>query len=323
MDAHPLWCLGFPLVEQRSFTIEEAARLRLQRRNAYLFAVLVGLLGSVSSFSGMLAGLMVFRDNLGLCALSFIAGMPLTACCFFLGYRCLLHGNMAGRELKQGTLQCFAGTVHVTHLMQLKKIGNALKFPVNNGDPCEVWVYSATGRLLHISGHYYRGWEIAPPRYATAALPPSAAIAAEWLEEVGTTDTGDPVFAGTRELSVEELEEIRLAANHAWWHPLQRLLGIAILPELLLIAAIVTRHPYQVHLWLLFIIYGLGAITILRGLAIAARLTRGRRLGRVGMLRIEPTSPEGAESTAEILIGANLFWSQDGRPAVWRGIPTV
>ncbi len=313
------WCLALPLVEERPFTSEEAAQLRQQRRRAVVGSVLLGIFGTAGSFAACFGALMLSAHNLGLMALAFILGPVLIVLCAVQGYRFLEHARLAGRELRNGMLQRYAGPLEKDNLALVRvRVGKALKLTLEVGVCCELQVYAGTGRLISASGRPYHGWDIILPCCETAATPEYATTAARWLDEVGTTDTGAPVFAGKRDLSPEELEEMRVIAFHAWWRPCRPLVFIVIICTILILAALLNHKPYAFPLGMLIFIGVFALLPVLRGFILAHRLHCARRLGVIGILRVPADTPEKEDIEVEILIDSKILWTQHGHPAPWR-----
>lgn len=313
------WCLTLPLVEERSFTVEEETLLRQQRRHETMGAILLGIFGTIASFVGMMVTMLFSKNNLGLSALAFIFGMPLIALCVFQGYRFLEHALLLSCDLRNGLLQRYAGVLeaNAVNLLQ-EKVGKPLKRTMVVGENCELQVYAGSGRLKSASSQVYHGWDIKLPCSKTAATPPYAAIAAQWLDRVDTTESGDAVFMGNRELSAEELAEIRASAFRCWWQPCRTLLTCASFPAILLMGALLNHKPYSFQLGLLIFVGVLGLIPVLRGCGLALQLRGALRVGAVRILHIPASNPDEEEVQLEFLVGSKILWTRHGLPAPWR-----
>jgi len=168
---------------------------------------------------------------------------------------------------------------------------------------------------------------VAPPRTVdTAAPPPSARIAAEWVEP--TLIEGDTIYLGERQLTAAELREIRRYRRRLIWEPLRIALPLTLwFGTVLALCLSSGRYPTRINL-VFFIL--LGIVTVIQNVLLVARVGEARlygadaRAGRVRIIRFPLSGDEAARGggrlsqAIEALPVSGATWTVDGAPALWR-----
>ncbi len=312
------WCLGLPLVAERPLTAEETQALQRDLRNVTLGAV-AGCLGSVAGIPAWMGALLLTGHHPGWMLLAFIGGPVVIGACVLQGYRCACHAARLRAERRTGTVSCFAGTAtqEIFPLLQ-SQLFRPFKRALAVGQACSFELYSHSGRVKSVQGHPVRTWDKQFMPAVTAPVPDQAAIAALWLEEIDRNAEDLPILAGQRELTADELAEMRWYTIAAWWFPLRRSLWLACLPGGLAIVALLRHKPIvgpMIFLGL-FLVLGIGGslLGVRRGRAFAA----SRRTGLVRIFRVPLSADPNATLLLEVLLDTDVPWTIDGQPAPWR-----
>lgn len=239
-------------------------------------------------------------------------------------------------DLKQGVVKCYAGSVgpafnYDRAFQRLQRDGLAPSIGV---DKWNVEVLSVSRRLWLVDGQAVRRWTDAPAAQV-AATPAFSAIAAEWLQPVGSTPDAQ-MLGGQREMSPAERDEVLRHARRMVIRPAPFAIALT---AWLLVQSHVTGVVGQVQIILLAMLAATANLALFRSLHQASQLHRDSRTGTLVIMRIEPKTRTDAASvttgslpasatatneaqgeTMELLPISRLTWTEDGRPAIWRRI---
>lgn len=331
-----VWCLTLPLIDERPLTNEEILLLRRQRRRAIALAIL-GFVGTPISMFGWLSAMVIAGESVVIGATSFVIGITLTIFCALSGYQQMVRVRVYQRELQRCILQRFVGNISdidnsvVAGIIErfMRKVG----IEPTDGDVC-VEISGGSGRVLRINDQLYHGSPIYLKCSETAQPPEFASIAAQWLEKIGETDSGETVLGGRRELSMAELTELKNLQFTAWWRPLRWRLLLLLWPIIPITMAWCSHNtPPIAACIILLAIIGFSALPVTRGIRFAYKLVGAVKYGVVGILQYPdgtalspdtdndaaPTG-EAQEVTVEILPDSDIIWTLNGTPASWRRI---
>ncbi|HEX2952022.1 MAG TPA: hypothetical protein VHV83_21010 [Armatimonadota bacterium] len=311
-------------------------RLRRQRRRAIALAIL-GFVGTPISMFAWMMGLSLAGDSVAIGLSSLIGGFVLIFACVMLGYKQTAHLRVLQRELRQGKLQRFVGNISdIDNSVVAGIIGRFMRkvgIEPTDGDVC-VEISGGSGRVLRINDQLYHGSPIYLKCSETAQPPEFASIAAQWLEKIGETDSGETVLGGRRELSMAELTELKNLQFTAWWRPLRWRLLLLLWPGIpITLACCSHKTPPIAACIILLAIIGFSALPVTRGIRFAYKLVGAVKYGVVGILQYPddtalspdtdndavPTG-EAQEVTVEILPDSDIIWTLNGTPASWRRI---
>jgi hypothetical protein len=175
-------------------------------------------------------------------------------------------------------------------------------------------------------------WLEAPPSM-TAETPEFASLAAEWLDPVKKID-GGTLFAGQRELSPDELNELSQFATQLWKRRLPQALLFAAWWALFVARDLVAFRFASItsdafFLFDLFFTYLFlrPMVRLIQASSKSRLLYKDSKIGKVIILRVrsDATNGEGEEESEnqepdkiEQLPISNFVWTVGNRPAKWR-----
>lgn len=332
------WCAGLPLVQQRPLTLEERDDLRrevVRRRGrgigiVALFLVLGTLFAFAAARTSPTAEAAQSVLTVGLILLLMV-GLPAT---ILLARDAFRQSKALSRDLKAGTVKRFAGPLpDVSHDRTLQQLRQRGLLSAGPGEDGALEVLSASGRIWRVHDRPVAGW-LVTQTVEVAETPPFAHIAAQWLQPVRKED-GATLFAGARDLSAAECEELCRYARRLWLRLLPLALGLTLWLCMPITVLIVRGNLYSRLDWIRFVF--LAAVTISCDVSFAAsllasrRLRRDERAGRVLIVRLEGDTPLETEANAEPPVEAGTIellpvsrwvWTENGSPATWRKLRT-
>jgi hypothetical protein len=256
-----------------------------------------------------------------------------------LAARCFLGDSRAlARDARRGYVQRYAGNLPPADGVdpRLHSLLESGLLKRDRAAPQWLEVLPHSGFLWQVNDARPRRWiPFLPPQpIEVAETPAFAAVAAQWTEPV--SGDGTPVRAGQRELSPDEVRELRQQLRRAL-----RVRLVLAIPCNLWFWTVLGLGLREGHLprpsgwafWhdavsflLLGVVAILGDLVLVRGLREAWLHAREARIGQVVILRsplVEDEAPEEAPAawiTLELLPLSEAVWTIDGEPAGWRMI---
>jgi hypothetical protein len=265
----------------------------------------------------------------------------------FMAARTFLRESRAlGRDARRGYVQRFTGVLPppeaIGFPLQLLLDAGLLKH--DRGAPQWFEVLPHSGVLWQANGVRPRRWiPLMPPMVVELAETPAfARIAAEWAEPVAGAEA--PVRVGQRELTPDEVRELRQQLRRALWARLAWVIPCTVWFGTLVVLVIREGHLPQrldvtsfhnlreflpfLHDVAAFLLLSLatilGNVALIRSMREAWMHAREARLGQVVIVRCpleDEEVPEQAPAvwvTLELLPVSEAVWTIDGEPAGWR-----
>ena len=318
------WCLDLPLTRQRPLEALERDRLagevmRLRRK--------VWLLWCGFAASGVLFFCVATpsnpQANVEQAALT-VAGIVLTAVglpiTMLISRDWVRRGRLLRADLRRDVVKCYGEPVAASRMVE---------------------VLAASRYLWRVDGVPALGWKPVE-EVELADAPPFAAFAAEWLQPLGD-DPASGVSRGERDMSSQEVEELRRSARRLWLRPLPLAVGLTAWASLPITALALAGPFHSVWEWLRTGMLVASAATndflVIQGLLLARLFRADCRNGRIVIVRFEAppaldlSVPPGNVSASEPLLGqpapvtlevlpiSGRVWTEEGRPAAWRRLP--
>ena len=267
-----------------------------------------------------------------LTALLFVGTIALfLAARYFLG-----DSRTLARDARRGYVQRYTGILPPADGVdsRLHSLLEAGLLKRDRAAPQWLEVLPHSGFLWQVNGARPRRWiPFMPPQPVEVAETPAfAAVAAEWTEPV--SGDGTPVRAGQRELSPDEVRELRQQLRRALRVRLVWVIPCNLWFWTVLVLGLREGHfprPSGWAFWhdaasflLLGVVAILGDLVLVRGLREAWLHAREARIGQVVILRsplVDDEAEEGTPTawvTLELLPLSEAVWTIDGEPARWR-----
>lgn len=339
------WCAGLPLVQRRPLQADELRILRLQALRLFLQGIAIPAGCAVLLAACFRAVSAAMEDSAWPSAVVVpliigtvflvLAGPPIS---LILAYDRIRRAVHVRRDLRAGFVKHFVGTVDLDAyeeetLLALWKAG--LISP--QAPQCWIEVLPGSRRVWKVQGEIVKGWILAPSR-EVADTPEYAAIAAQWVEPFSPSRDGR-VPVGHREMSAQEIDELRRYARRLWPRlvPAAAFFTLLVLGRLALHAFTPEASRAAPSSWsALSVIAALWFdYRLVMGVINARRLLRAAQIGRVLIFRLErgpqndedgaPTAPGEVSAevttdpfTVELLPVSRWVWTEDGRAAGWR-----
>jgi len=325
-----LWCAGLPLVAR--LPLAEADRRKLQREERLLrVSGIFCLIFTPLAFLGYLLFIVEGRDANWSSALIFfgmIGLFGLVPLSIAIAWQNLRRAKDLRGDLREMIKLRFEGTLHDAPLDETLLILLRKRLLRNDAQPQWLEILPVSHRIWRANDRPARGWIVATWA-ETAEQPEVARTAAGWLEPIGVIGDFD-MQQGRRELSAEEMDELRRYAKGLWRKPLLPALLLSLWCFPLLGYMAHTRHwPESGGFWFAVLII----VTIATDLRLLVNLARARRIGRdlaggfVIILNARADEEKVAEDAApgeehlyEGLPHSGLLWTEDGRAVGWRKV---
>jgi hypothetical protein len=265
----------------------------------------------------------------------------------FLAARSFLRESRAlGQDARRGYVQRFTGVLPPPEAIEprLQSVLEVGLLKRDRATPQWFEVLPHSGFLWQANGARPRRWiPLMPPMVVELAETPAfARIAAEWAEPVAGAEA--PVRVGQRELSPDEVRELRqqlrraLWVRLAWVIPCTAWFGTVVvlgireghLPQRLDVTYFHNLREFLTFfhdiaaLLVLSLATILGNVALIRGLREAWMHAREAQIGQVVIVRRpleDEEAPEEAPTawvTLELLPVSEAVWTIDGEPAGWR-----
>jgi len=326
-----LWCAGLPLVAQ--LPLAEADRRALRREAALL--LVAGMVCAPLSVILFLAGLAIFaiavsdagNEGTPVVWVLFFGALALVGVLFVVARESFRRAKGLRGDLRAGEKLRFEGTLAEATLDETLARLLCKRLLRNDAQPQWLEILPASRRIWRANDRPVRSWIVASWA-ETAEQPEVAHIAAQWLEPIGVIGDFD-MQQGRRELSAEEMEELRRCAKGLWRKPLLPALLLSLWSFPLAGYAIVS-HKWPAG-WGGIMLALLTVSAVLLDYDLYQRLRQARCIGRdladgfVIILNARADEEKGAEDAApgeehlyEGLLHSGLLWTEDGRAAGWR-----
>ncbi len=324
LDAEPhAWCAGLPCVEEPSMVARERARVQRLRARVQRRALAFGV---GFALTVLLATAVLLPDGLR----APLAAVVLLSFPFVLYamVRCLLRARAYGRDMRDGRLWRFAGTLSNFDSLALDRdlalLARRGVLAPEPGVEQDLVVLRETRELLHANGEWAPGG--LKLRVSHVAAPPEDSVTLPLPAELRSERAGD-LELGRRRLSAAELRELsehvqtlrKPGAAFLLLTPLALSVLLAWSQRSGSVPASLASAPFVFALWLL------AAQAFWRRLRLAARLRADGELGWVITVDHAPGGQLSAAQDAELpargiesLQYARLDWTVNRRPASWR-----
>lgn len=354
--------MGLPLVENRALLpgeidelSSEAARLRSRGCLMGGCAPLVFFIPIIvlASVDHLLKGAPAIQ---GWFVLGMVFAFAAMAAYFLKANDYFKQSKALRRDLQTATIKRFVGPRSMyqdtsqQNYTQAQQPGQAA--PVSDRpEPefVEIEVLPLSHRLWLRDGQVVGGWEEAHwSEVATA--PHFASMAAAWVEPLRAPSRSsqepqilDSNQHGQRDLSAAEISELQRRARKAWLRPFWPAFFLTLWLCIPLSIRLFTNEPIRngPMAFLLLFFTGLAYYALLQGLVAAWSLRKDIEIGIAVILRVpvsilygfvsngtppaptpEDGTPQEANTVIEILPYSRLDWTENGKPAAWRKIPT-
>lgn len=328
------WCAGLPESEIRPMTESEIIVLGSEVTGFYRkIAVVLCLIPVILLFCVVIY--QILPDNIQVVQ-NFLLAIAIMVIALIIPLEivfirdCLVRSKGLKADLRSGEIRRFEGELKcidpADETQKYLLIRSFLRPDIEALQELEL--LSSTLRIHSVNGQHLRWWKAASVEQ-TAIRPEIANIASQWLDPVSETSDGT-LYAGKRELSVDELEELRKKQNGMW----RKNTIPAVFFSLWVLAAIIGWHysatPLSVGIRIRMIIFGIVALTndiVFAINAISAhKVYQDRMLESVIIVRRPLSAEEKLPGTTynsdfreyEFLPISRLLWTEEGQPASWR-----
>ncbi|MDB4990955.1 MAG: hypothetical protein JWN04_6133 [Myxococcaceae bacterium] len=314
------WCAGLPSVEQPLMADEErkrVTRLRTRARRSAAGSVFAALAG----VSLLLAVDMPPGVRSPLLLLAFFV-VPLS---LLWAGSCLLRARAYGRDLREGRLLRFAGTLSTFDSLALDRdlalLARRGVFAPEPGVEQDLVLLKNSCELLHANGKWApHGVTL---HVSEVAAPPDDAVKLVLPREL-RSDSASTLDVGRRRFTSAELRELEThcARMRKPGSALFLLTPFALSVVLVWAGRGWTLPPHLASAPLVLAMWFFALQTFLRRLRFSSRLRADAELGWVVTVDHDPAGesddPELPARGVESLLHARLDWTVNRRPATWR-----
>ena len=334
------WCIGMPLTGQRPLESEERENIVLEEKALRYKGLTAILISPLITVMVMLITITNHFQGKDVHETFFISSL---LCMFLLLPASILLSRDSfrrSRRLKQdldcGIVKQFSGHLH-KDLIKRGSVSTLFtrQLSLNGDDEASIEVLSESFRVWKVQGSPAPSWREART-VSIAAQPEIARIAAQWLQPAQLPN-GETINMGRRELSNEERAEIIRIAKKIWIRhlPMSAALSVWLVILVTLIGSDGLAHDRTqlMHLWFLAFLTFTMVYRLSMEYRRSRRLLSDERGGAVIIAEVYKDAPASSVSSSperqeakkvvvELLSVTRWLWTEDGRPAIWRRMPT-
>ncbi len=324
------WCASLPASDNRPMSDNDiiAIRSEIKRypRRIALALLLIPILVLINIITFYFESApnqsdLTFSSPLFLVFIVFILPVEIR----YIG-ECLVHSRGLKADLKNGAILRFEGylksynPLNETQSFLLKKSYLHPDFEAFQ----EIELLPTTLKIYRVNGQYVRQWKIAVIGQ-TAVTPEIADIAAQWLEPVG--EVGDEeIYAGKRQLSISELNELYAQQKQIWKKSIPTIVCLFFLSLVGRDFDLSFTTSVRIRTAVLTIIVLGSFCELVSNVIRASKFYKDRKLESVIIIRHKITIDENVSGSIvedqyklfEFLPISRLLWTEEGHPASWR-----
>jgi hypothetical protein len=327
---------GFVFAGRRELSAAERRIVRWRARQLRGVVLFCGLLFPIVLFAALAFGVFIEEtqglNRLGILLVTLVLFAVLVAL-VIVAYVFLGESRAVGRDARHGFVERYSGVL-VPDDENCRPFAELLRSGLLKSGLSQVqWfeILPRSGFLWQANGVRPRRWTpiTAPSSVDVAEAPEYAALAAEWVERLA--EEGEAIYVGKRELTREEIRELKRHVRHLVIEPLRIALPVTLWFVTVLVLCV--RSGSYPTGWNLVMFIVLGVLTLVSDFLLVDRLREVRpyradiRLGRVNIIRYPLTEEDSGPGRPELsppveaLPFSGATWTIEGQPAFWRSVP--